>query len=217
MVWIFDYDNVLYPPSSGLLDTLDIKINEFISKKLNKNLSESNFLRKHYFAKHGTTIEGLIREHKIDPSEYYEFILDIDIKLDKDPELKNILASSPFSTSKLHIFSNGIKKHITHGLEMIGILEFFDEIFDISFNQYKGKPSKEAFLAVEKHLEVCSDEIIFVDDNIRNIETAVDMKWNAVFVSWEKDKEISFSNGYYTIGSTHDIQQISFDIKQFSN
>ena len=86
--WIFDLDNTLYSGDTKVFDQVDKKMSKYISGKLNVSIEEAKKIQKNYFYEYNTTLNGMIKNHKIDPDEFLEFVHDIDIDfLQKDPDL----------------------------------------------------------------------------------------------------------------------------------
>ena len=77
--WIFDLDNTLYSGKTRVFEQVDKKMSEYISKKLKVNLEEAKKIQKNYFYKYNTTLNGMIKNHKIDAGEFLDFVHDIDI------------------------------------------------------------------------------------------------------------------------------------------
>ena len=62
--WIFDLDNTLYPSSTNLFSGIDKLMASFITQHLNVNHEEAIQIKNDYFQKHGTTLNGLIKNPK---------------------------------------------------------------------------------------------------------------------------------------------------------
>ena len=77
--WIFDLDNTLYADETKVFDQVDKKMSKYISEKLNVNITEAKEIQKNYFHKYNTTLNGMIKNHKIDANEFLEFVHDIDV------------------------------------------------------------------------------------------------------------------------------------------
>src|SRR5437667_4534767 len=77
--WIFDLDNTLYPTSCRLFDQVQRRMNEYICDRLEVTPEEAAELRRSYFREHGTTLNGLMRVHNIDPHEFLAFVHEIDL------------------------------------------------------------------------------------------------------------------------------------------
>ena len=86
--WLFDLDNTLYASTTKVFDQVDKKMSKFISEKLNVSIEEAKKIQKNYFHEYNTTLNGMIKNHKIDADEFLEFVHDIDIDfLKKDFKL----------------------------------------------------------------------------------------------------------------------------------
>ena len=54
-------------------------MSKYISNKLNVSIDEAKKIQKNYFFEYNTTLNGMIKNHKIDADEFLEFDHDIDI------------------------------------------------------------------------------------------------------------------------------------------
>ena len=107
--WIFDLDNTLYSGKTKVFEQVDKKMSKYISDKLNVSIEEAKKIQKNYFYEYNTTLNGMIKNHKIDPDEFLEFVHDIDIDfLQKDPGLAKEIEKLE---GKKIIFTNGSRKH----------------------------------------------------------------------------------------------------------
>ena len=128
--WIFDLDNTLYSGKTKVFEQIDKKMSKYISQKLDVSIEEAKKIQKNYFHKYNTTLNGMIKNHKIDANEFLEFVHDIDIEfLKKDFKLSQELKKL---VGKKIIFTNGSKKHALNVTQKIGIEQHFDDIFDIT-------------------------------------------------------------------------------------
>ena len=86
--WIFDLDNTLYSGKTKVFEQVDKKMSKYISDKLNISIGEARKIQKNYFHEYNTTLNGMIKNHKINANEFLEFVHDINIDfLQKDPSL----------------------------------------------------------------------------------------------------------------------------------
>ena len=79
--WIFDLDNTLYRADSDLFAQIDTRMCEFVSRLLDVPLDEAKRIQKDYYRDHGTTLNGLIKRHNIDPETFLDFVHDIDLSV----------------------------------------------------------------------------------------------------------------------------------------
>ena len=57
---------------------------------MNVGLEEARKIQKNYFQEYNTTLNGMIKNHKIDADEFLEFVHDVDLSfLDKDKNLED--------------------------------------------------------------------------------------------------------------------------------
>ena len=92
-----------------VFEQVDKKMSEYISEKLNVSVVEAKEIQKNYFYEYNTTLNGMIKNHKIDADEFLEFVHNIDIDfLKKDPTLSEELKKLD---GKKIIFTNGSRKH----------------------------------------------------------------------------------------------------------
>ena len=141
--WLFDLDNTLYDGATKVFEQVDRKMTKFISEKLDINSVEARKIQKNYFQEYNTTLNGMIKNHKIDADEFLEFVHDVDLNfLDKDEILKKEIEKLE---GKKIIFTNGSRAHAENVTKRIGIDKLFDGIFDIRDSDFIPKPSKEPY------------------------------------------------------------------------
>ena len=180
--WIFDLDKTIYPKESGLFKAVDEKINEYLITYLNFNPNEVNLIRKKYWLKYGTTLNGLIKFHNVNPIHYLEFVHDVNITqfLDKDEELIEIFKSI---SGKKIIFTNGYKPFAQKVLNILGIKNFFDEIIDITFIDFIPKPYVYGYKKLINNFEISPEKAIFFDDFYLNLIPAKSLGMTTVLVN----------------------------------
>jgi len=94
--WIFDLDNTLYPASTNLFPKIDKLMTSFITEHLKVDNEEAIKIKNKYFQKHGTTLNGLMKYHNIDPHHFLEFVHNIDYSfLTKNEKLNKEIKNLP--------------------------------------------------------------------------------------------------------------------------
>ena len=156
------------------------QLSKYISEILNVSLEDARKIQKNYFYKYNTTLNGLIKNHKVDAKEFLEFVHNIDISfLKKDLELSEELKKLE---GKKIIFTNGPKKHALNITKKIGIDHHFDAIFDIIDSNFVPKPILEPYKKlVEKH-KIDPNFSVFVEDIARNLKPAYEMGMKTVWI-----------------------------------
>ena len=192
--WIFDLDNTLYSGKTKVFEQVDKKMSKYISDKLNISEKEAKKVQKNYFYKYNTTLNGMIKNHNIDANEFLEFVHDIDIDfLKEDKKLAHELEKLE---GKKIIFTNGSKKHAINVTSRIGIMQYFDGIFDIVDCNFIPKPSIEPYKKlIEKH-KIDPKLSVLVEDIARNLKPAYEMGMKTVWIENDEPwaKEFSDSN-----------------------
>lgn len=163
---LFDLDETLYPSTSGIVEEISRRMTRYVSQFLNVDESDAARLRRSLSQKHGTTLTGLMSEHGFrDPESYLEFAHPTDVHryLHKDPELVAALGSIDLPKS---ILTNAPQEHARRILEYLEIGQFFERIFDIRVNAFRGKPEAAVYIHVLEELKREAREVLFIDNRI---------------------------------------------------
>ena len=190
--WLFDLDNTLYDGATKVFDQVDKKMSKFISEKLNVSLEEARKIQKSYFQEYNTTLNGMIKNHKIDADEFLEFVHDVDLSfLDKnkflEEEIKKLIG-------KKIIFTNGSRAHALNVTKRIGIDRLFDGIFDIRDCEFIPKPSKEPYKKLVENYKIEPQYCIFFEDIARNLKPAHELGMKTVWIKNDEPWAAKFSN-----------------------
>nr|CAD6616305.1 pyrimidine 5'-nucleotidase [Rhizobium sp. Khangiran2] len=141
--WVFDLDNTLYPHHVNLFAQIDQNMSAFVAELLQVEPDEARALQKRYYHEHGTTLQGLMLNHNIDPNDFLERAHAIDYSaLLPHPELGEAIKALP---GRKFIFTNGSVPHAEAAARALGILDHFDDIFDIVAADYVPKPAGETY------------------------------------------------------------------------
>src|SRR6201996_4834670 len=107
--WVFDLDNTLYRADSGLFAQIDARMTEFVAAYLGVEKDAARTVQKTLYREHGTTLNGLIKVHGMDPEPYLEFVHRIDLSgLGPDGALAFAIERLP---GRRHVFTNGCAHH----------------------------------------------------------------------------------------------------------
>lgn len=168
--WAFDLDNTLYPACSNLFGLMDVKMGAFISNLLDVDAVAARAIQKRYFIDHGTTLAGLMIDHKIDPRDYLSFVHDIDLSvLEVDPDLGKAIAALP---GRKVIFTNADADYAGRVLNKLGLAGLFDGVFDIHDADYHPKPDVAAYARFCERHRVDPARTVMVEDMARNLRPA---------------------------------------------
>ena len=183
--WIFDLDNTLYSGQTRVFSEVDKKMSVFISQKMNIDLIKAKEIQKKYFYESGTTLSGLMKNDGVDPSEFLEFVHDIDISwLPKDLLLRDELIKIK---EKKYIFTNGSHAHVKNVTEQLGIDDLFDGAFDIVDANYVPKPHLDPYEKIIKKFDLDPKKSILIEDIAHNLEQAKNLGMKTCWLENEEN------------------------------
>ncbi len=178
--WIFDLDNTLYPHHSNLFAQVDEKIRKYVARLLDISQAEAHRVQKAYYRDYGTTLRGLMLEHRIDPDDFLEYVHDIDHSpVAPDPRLGAAIARLP---GRRFIFTNGSRGHATAVAERLGITHHFEDIFDIIWAKLVPKPHREIYERLVAEAAITPAKAVMFEDLARNLEVPFDLGMRTVLV-----------------------------------
>lgn len=178
--WIFDLDNTLYPASCDLFAQIDVRMGAFISDFLQVDLTEARRVQKHYFKEHGTTLNGLMTEHGLEPGAFLDFVHDIDHSpVRAAPELERAIGDLP---GRKIILTNGTCSHAQAVMGRLGVAHHFEAIYDIVATGYRPKPQAHAFQYVIEVDGLDPKRSVMFEDIVRNLEVPHDLGMTTVLV-----------------------------------
>ena len=203
--WIFDLDNTLYAGKTRVFEQVSKRISKYISEKLNVSIEEAKKIQKNYFYEYNTTLNGMIKNHKIDANEFLEFVHNVNIDfLKEDPKLKEELKQLE---GKKFIFTNGSRKHALNIIQRIGIDQSFDGIFDIVDSDFIPKPAIEPYKKlVEKHT-IDPNLCVLVEDIARNLKPAYEMGMKTVWIENNEPWAAKFSDSNFINYKINDLSE----------
>jgi putative hydrolase of the HAD superfamily len=203
--WIFDLDNTLYPASSDLFGLIDTRMTDFVATLTGLSREEAYAVQKSYFREHGTTLNGLMAEHGVDPHEFLADVhaIEMDV-LSEDRRLIDAIAQLP---GRKLVFTNGDVPYAKRVLANVGLSESFEAIHDIHAMAYKPKPDPHAYQSMVDAFGFDPAHALFADDLARNLPPAKALGITTVWID----------NGSEQVGadSSHAIDYRASDLGQW--
>ena len=182
--WVFDLDHTLYPPSARLFDLIEVRMTRWVMETLSVDRAEADRLRKLYWATHGTTLAGLMREHDVDPDPYLEDVHDIPMdSLQPDPELAHLIRNLP---GRRIVYTNGCAPYAQRVLEARGLGGIFDAVYGVEHADYLPKPEVQAFEKVFAQDGLAPENAAMFEDDSRNLKAPHAMGMRTVHVAAER-------------------------------
>ena len=188
--WVFDLDNTLYSAECQLFAQIDARMTEFIRDRFGMEHKTARHLQKAYYVEYGTTMSGLMNEHEVCPDEFLDYVHDIDVSVvKKNVSLNQALSALP---GRKFIFTNGSVKHAENVAGALGILDQFDEIFDIKAAGYAPKPRPEPYDKFLASHDINPASAIMFEDIMQNLEAPHALGMTTVLVhsdaAWLNDE-----------------------------
>lgn len=212
--WVFDLDNTLYSPRYGLFRQVDERMGMFISRLLDVDRAEARRIQKRYFVEYGTTLNGLMARHGMDPGAYLDFVHDIDHSvIPPDPALDAAL--SRLAGRKM-VFTNGTVKHAEAVMNQLGITRHFDDIHDIADSAYEPKPRHGAYERFLTRARLAPERAVMFEDIARNLEAAHSLGMVTVLVDSAEhhpDQEFGLTGN----GAEAHVDYVTDDLTGFLN
>ena len=160
--WIFDLDNTLYPHTSQVWPQIDERITLYIANLFGLDGLSARALQKFFYHRYGTTLRALIDEYDIDPHDFLDFAHDIDhTDIELNAGLGEAIERLP---GRKLILTNGFRKHAENVAKKIGILDHFEDVFDIAASNFVPKPDRRAYeIFLDRHAVEPSRAAMFED------------------------------------------------------
>ena len=183
--WVFDLDNTLYPPSARLFDQIEVRMTDWVMTSLNVDRAEADRLRRHYWATHGTTLAGLMREHSIDPAPYLTDVHDINFDaLIPDPALAAHIRALP---GRRIVYTNGSAPYAHQVIKARGLTGVFDAVYGVENAGFHPKPDRAAFETIFALDGLNPTRAAMFEDDTRNLAAPHAMGMQTVLVAPEPD------------------------------
>ncbi len=168
--WIFDLDNTLYPADCNLFAQVDQRMGEFIANYLNVTFDQARRVQKDYFHRYGTTLSGLMKIHGLEPDYFLDYVHDIDVSV--VPEAPELAAALDRLPGRKFIFTNGSRRHAENVADRLGVLDRFNDVFDIGSAGYVPKPDVTAYQRFLGAFRLSAECAAMFEDMPHNLEAA---------------------------------------------
>ncbi len=179
--WVFDLDNTLYPPEARLFDQIEVRMTDWVMQALGLDRAAANAVRQDYWAKYGTTLAGLMREHDIDPGPYLTDVHDISLDhLQRDAVLTGANTALP---GRKIVYTNGSAPYAERVIEARGLSGLFDAVYGVEHAGFRPKPERAAFDAIVALDGFAPDRAAMFEDDPRNLAEPHAMGMRTVHVA----------------------------------
>jgi putative hydrolase of the HAD superfamily len=166
-----DLDDTVYPPSSGLWDTIRDRIALYMHECVHLSWESIPSTRQRLLNMYGTTMRGLESEFNIDEEQFLEFVHHVPLEeyIAPDPQLHLSLKNLP---QRKIIFTNADEKHAERVLKFLEIRDCFESIIDIHTISPHCKPQPEAYYIALQKSGATAENCAMIDDSLNNLAAA---------------------------------------------
>lgn len=209
--WIFDLDNTLYPVACDLFGQISERMTRYVQRLLDMEEAEARTLQRAYYHDHGTTLNGLMKLHSVDPEDYLAYVHDIDLSvLTPEPALQTAIARLP---GRKFVFTNGCVHHAGRVLDQLGLATHMDDVWDIRTIGFQPKPDAAAYRTVLDLARSDGQDAAMFEDIARNL---VEAKMLGMTTVWLKNgSEWSRQGPAHPVAQDHHIDYETDDLPQF--
>jgi putative hydrolase of the HAD superfamily len=167
-VWIFDLDNTLHDAQVHIFPSMHDQINTYLMRRFDIDAEGANDMRRGFWQRYGTTMNGLMRHHGTDPREFLA-------ATHQFPELADMV-----------VHEAAARRYVTDVIRALGVARFFDAVYTIESTRYRGKPALAGFRLLLRRHDLDPRRCALVDDMLENLRTAKRLGMATVWVSREK-------------------------------
>lgn len=143
-------------------------------------------LHQQYMREFGSTIEGLVRNHDVDPMVFNKQVddaLPLEDLLEEDADLQQMLARFDKTKVKLWLLTNAHVTHARRVVRILGVEQYFEGITfcDYASGKLVLKPSQKMYAVAERDADVDDGrQCFFVDNSVQNCVAAQKRGWTVV-------------------------------------
>ena len=185
--WVFDLDNTLYPHHL-LWQQVDDRIRSFVAEFLKVSKDEAFRVQKDYYKRYGTTMRGLMTEHRLHADDYLDYVHQIDHSpLMPNPKLGAAIEQLP---GRKLILTNGTRKHADAVMRRLEIGQHFEDVFDIIAAELEPKPSPKTYERFLTRHDVDPGKAAMFEDLARNLEAPYALGMTTVLVVPQGQREV---------------------------
>ncbi len=137
-------------------------------------------MQKAHFHAHGTTLAGLMKEHRVDPHEFLEDVHAIPLdRLSPDERLAFGLARLP---GRKLIFTNADEPYARRVLDALGVSSHFAELHDIHAAELRPKPDRHGYELMLERFGIDPRRSAMIEDMAQNLRPAKELGMTTVWV-----------------------------------
>jgi len=179
---LFDLDQTLYAPETGLLPAGDRRITDYLTHRLGLPREQADAERRRLWREYGTTARGAEIEYGLPQRDLYLHSLeDLDPAeyLTRDEPLAHMLLGL---NADRFVVTNSAANYAHRVLAALGIDHCFERVFDIEALGWQPKPEHAAYHCVLDALARPAAEVGMVEDFPWNLAPARELGMFTIYL-----------------------------------
>jgi len=196
--WIFDLDETLYRPETGISEQIMNKMTDFLMLEYDWDYEYARKIQQEYYYEYGSTLKGLIKNKELEVAKRFEtFSHDIDLShIEKNDALNKALKKLP---GKKYILTTSQKIYAEKMLNAMGILDNFELIWDLEATDYIAKPNPHPYQKMLVEAEMNPEQTAMFEDSYKNVVGAKNLGLKTIWID----------NGVNSISNSNDTNKIN--------
>ncbi|MBY5991750.1 pyrimidine 5'-nucleotidase [Ferrimonas balearica] len=183
-VYLFDLDNTLYSPQSGILDQVGQRMRDYVAREFQLSHDEAHAFCQRYYKRYGGTLRGLQLHHpQVDLEAFSQYAHDVE--LDNLPRVSELADELAAISKRRILFTNSPRPYAERLLDHLGLSHCFEGLFSVEQVDYRMKPHPHAFQTICDHFGFEADSAVMFDDQPDNLSTAKTLGMRTVLVNRE--------------------------------
>jgi putative hydrolase of the HAD superfamily len=179
---LFDLDETLYAPATGLLQAGDRRITDYLAHHLDLPREQADSERRRLWREYGTTARGAEIEYGLPQRDLYVHSLE-----DLDPA-EYLCRDEPLAQMLLgleadrFVVTNSAANYAHRVLAALGLDHCFQRVFDIEALGWRPKPEEAAYQCVLEALGRPAAEVGMIEDFPWNLAPAQELGMFTVYL-----------------------------------
>jgi putative hydrolase of the HAD superfamily len=184
--WIFDLDLTLYGPEHAIMTQIRDRIAAYVQDYFQVDAETGHKIRRDYWMRYGTTLNGLMVEHGVDPHGYLDAVHNVDLSLLAPSEsLRSAIMDLP---GRKLIFTNADAPYAARVLAARGLDDVFEAMFDIHDMRHRPKPFAPSYDAFCSQHRINPNTALFIEDTPHNLAPAKALGMKTIWIDHDQNE-----------------------------
>lgn len=180
--WLFDLDNVLYPPKANMLAHIAEVFVAYVAQTTGLSVEEVAARHKRFAEHYGDAVRGWIEEEKFDLKAWQRDQAALLDYTKVSPCAATVLKLQQLPGRKI-VFTNGHAAYAENMLARLNMHTVFEAVSSVTSRGTLIKPQPESYCYVLEHYGLNAATTALVEDSHRNLQPAKTLGLTTVLVN----------------------------------